>query len=101
MLPTLLANVHFSDPSSVLTVLAWIAGSFLIPLFAARILSSLSPGRSPDERQAGAMLMVVCGFFGLIAFGVSFIMLFIGYAEIPALIGIGLWGFGIGAASKS
>lgn len=97
----LLANLHFSDPVGVLVTLLWIVGSFAVPCFAGRKLAGLNPGRSGDERAGNAMAGFVFFLFGVVAFAVAFIMLFIGYAEIPALIGLALWGFGAGVASHS
>lgn len=101
MLANILANVHFSNPYAVLSVLAWVIGSFAIPLCLGRVLAGISPGRSADERQGNAFGAMFFFALGVLAFVVAFVMLFIGYAEIPALVGVGLWGLAFGVGSKS
>lgn len=101
MLANILANVHFSNPYAVLSFLAWVIGAFAVPLCLGRVLAGISPGRSADERQGNAFGAILFFLLGAAAFVVAFVMLFIGYAEIPALVGIGLWGFAVGVGSKS
>lgn len=94
-------HITFDNPVGFLTGAAWVIGALVIGYYLARFLSNLNPPRSGDERQG----LAVGGFFFLalavVAFIVSFVMLFIGHAGIPAVIGLALLGFAFGLFSRA
>ena len=94
-------HISFNNPVGFLQGAAWVIGVMLAGYYLARFLVKRNPPKSGDDRQGLAM-----GFFFFLALAalagvVTFVMLFIGHAGIPALIGLGLVGFAFGLGSKS
>lgn len=94
-------HINFNDPVGFLTGLAWVIGALAAGYYFARFLVNRKPPQSGDDRQG----LAVGGFAFLaltaVAFIVSFVMLFIGHAGIPAVIGLAFAGFAFGLFSKS
>jgi hypothetical protein len=94
-------HITFNNPVGFLQGAAWVIGVVLAGFYLARFLVNRKPPQSGDDRQG----LAVGGFFFLalaaVACVVTFVMLFIGHAGIPALVALGLGGFAVGLFSKS
>ncbi|MBX9688004.1 MAG: hypothetical protein K2X27_14960 [Candidatus Obscuribacterales bacterium] len=94
-------HISFNNPVGFLQGAAWVIGCLLAGYYLARFFINRNPPRSGDDRQGMAVAFFFFAALGVLAFIVSFIMLFIGHAHIPALIGLGFFGVAGGYMSKS
>lgn len=94
-------TISFNDPVAfalcmLYAVLSTVGGYYLL-----RFLSGLKPAQTGEDRMAKGLGFFVFLFLAAIASVVTFVMLFIGHAGIPALVVCGLVGAAFGMASRS